>query len=129
MKVSVFAIFDTKAEAFGQPFFTQTAGLAARSFGQACSNTETDYNKYPLDFILYELGEYDDETGKIESLNPMEICSASQAIKAARKEAKAYEEKIREETLEENRKEFDPTIPEDAAERAINYRGPENAKK
>lgn len=105
-KIAIFAIYDTKAQAFGQPFFQQTAGLAARGFGQACLNTEGEFYKFPLDFTLYEIGVYDDETGKIESLHPMEICTAGQAIKTAGKEAQAYERTLREqqESLEQSEK-------------------------
>lgn len=86
MKTKVYAILDTKAEAFGQPFFMLTDGLATRAFTNAAMNPEGEFIKYPLDYILYQIGEYDDATAKLTSVHPVEILSAHAAIAVQRKQ-------------------------------------------
>jgi hypothetical protein len=65
MKLKVFTIYDAKAEAYLQPFFLSTKGQAIRSITEALANTEHQFAKYPQDFTLFELGEYDDSNGQM----------------------------------------------------------------
>ena len=66
MESKIYAIYDSKAEAFMQPFFSGTAGLALRTFADAANSPDTVIAKYPSDFELFELGVFDDQTGKFE---------------------------------------------------------------
>ena len=53
------------------------AALSERSFAEACANNQTDLFKYPKDFALYRIGEYDDATGEVQNLEPNKlICEA-----------------------------------------------------
>lgn len=61
----VFSIFDTKGEAFCLPFYKQTKGLAIRDFTDAIKDPQSPYSKYPSEFIMYEIGEYDDSSGSL----------------------------------------------------------------
>ena len=56
----MFTVFDSKADAYLQPFYMQTKGTAVRSFSESCNDPSTSFNKYPEDFTLFALGEYDD---------------------------------------------------------------------
>lgn len=67
MKLKMFTVHDVKAEAYLQPFFLHTKGQAIRSITEAVSNPEHQFAKYPADFTLFELGEYDDSNGQITS--------------------------------------------------------------
>jgi len=64
MEYKVFTVFDSKAAAYLQPFFTATTGLAIRSFQDAALNPEHQFNKHLGDYTLFEIGTYDDLTGK-----------------------------------------------------------------
>jgi hypothetical protein len=65
-----------------------TDGLAQRSFIQACLNPESEFGKYPLDYTLFRIGVYDDETSLIKSEAPPEmLITAAQAQIIAEKEA------------------------------------------
>lgn len=87
MKVNLYAIHDSKACAYANPFPMHTDGLAIRSFMQACLSQETNFSKYPLDFTLFRIGTYDDETSLIKSEAPPEmLLTASQALALAEKE-------------------------------------------
>lgn len=68
MKVKVFSIYDSKMEAFNQPFFMNASGAAIRAFSDMVNgDKETNVYKHPEDYTLFELGVYDDLEGKIES--------------------------------------------------------------
>lgn len=65
MLIKVFAVYDSKAEAYMQPFFMQSRGAAIRAFDSTVNNPETQFYKYPTDFTLFEIGEYDELHGKL----------------------------------------------------------------
>lgn len=66
MRQIMFAIFDTKAEAYMVPFFCPTVGLAERSFSASVNDTNHHFHTYAADFTLFELGHVDQTTGTIE---------------------------------------------------------------
>lgn len=83
MKVNLYSIHDAKAGVYLSPFPMQTHGMAQRAFMDALENPQTPMCKYPLDFSLFFIGVYDDETSIIVSeLPPEMIMNASQAKKA-----------------------------------------------
>lgn len=61
----IFAIYDNKAEAFMQPFYATTVGLALRIFADNVANPESIMHKNPNDFVIYEIGSFDDSTGEV----------------------------------------------------------------
>jgi len=63
--LTIFSIRDNKAEAFIQPFFSPTAATAIRSFESAVNDSNTDFHKYAGDYTLFQLGEWEPNTGKI----------------------------------------------------------------
>lgn len=63
----IYAIYDSKLEAYMQPFFMQSKGQAVRAFTDTVNDDKTQFWKHPEDFTLFELGEYDDSTGKVSS--------------------------------------------------------------
>lgn len=65
--MKMFSVYDKKAECFSPPFFMRATGLALRGFIDMINSGEkTQYSAHPEDFDLYELGEWNDETGKVE---------------------------------------------------------------
>jgi len=66
MKLKIFVIHDSKAEAYIQPFFQSTYGLAERMFTDEANNPESNICKHSEDFTLFYLGEFDQETGLME---------------------------------------------------------------
>lgn len=73
MQQKVFAVLDTQVKAFMQPFFSPTVGSATRAFRDAVNDPSTMLNKHPADYVLYEIGTWDDETGVIECQTPQQI--------------------------------------------------------
>mgnify|MGYP000426986884 CR=1 FL=1 len=70
MQKKVYSIHDTKAEAFIQPFFAPTDGLALRMFEDNVNNKDSQLNMHPEDFNLYQVGQWDDNKGLIEPETP-----------------------------------------------------------
>lgn len=69
MTFKAYTIWDSKAEAFCQPFFFPTKGAAIRAFQTTATDNKTQMNKYPGDYTLFEVGEFNDSTGVYENLH------------------------------------------------------------
>jgi hypothetical protein len=74
MKLNIFTIFDVKAHAYITPFYLPTIAMATRTFAD-CINSDThQFGKHPSDYILFHVGEFDDNKGKhilLPTLNPL----------------------------------------------------------
>lgn len=75
MKYPIYTIRDVKV-GFDTQFLPQISDDAAqRAFAMAINNPGTMLNFQPSDFELYKIGEFDTETGRIESVPvPEFIC-------------------------------------------------------
>lgn len=67
MKTKAFSVYDVKAKFYGKPVYQRNAAEAIRAFETECNAPESQLCKYPQDFVLFEIGEYDDETGILTS--------------------------------------------------------------
>ncbi len=84
MKLQVFSIFDAKAEAFIQPWYSQTIGTAIRSFEQAVNQEGHDFKKFSQDYTLFHLGDFDQTAGVFTQLkSPLSLGLAIHFIKPA----------------------------------------------
>lgn len=64
MILKMYSVFDTKAKLYGQPVAQVSKGVAIRQFMEAVnSDGNHPMCKYPEDFALFEIGEFDDATG------------------------------------------------------------------
>lgn len=83
MVLKVFSIRDAKAEVFNTPFFQKTHGEAERNFRTIVNDEKSTVNKFPEDFDLYYLGDYDDNTGKMETIDsPQHVIKAVQCVES-----------------------------------------------
>lgn len=69
-RLKIFAAFDAKVKTFANPFCVAHAGQALRSWEEHVNDGQSMPSKYPEDFALYELGEFDDQTGEISTSKP-----------------------------------------------------------
>lgn len=75
----IFAVRDVKADAFGNPFVAQHVGIAVRSLTDAVNdpNLATDIARHPADFVMYELGTFDESSGQIVPVEiPTQVATA-----------------------------------------------------
>ena len=76
MTEKIYSIKDTKI-GFGQPFTMINNAVAIRAFSNmAQAEQPNQVNTYPEDKELWELGEFDTETGKIKAIEPKYINKA-----------------------------------------------------
>lgn len=79
MRQEIFAVLDSKAAAFGIPFFAPNKEMAVRNFRFAVSDPNSTISKAPEDFTLYHLGGFDDGTAAIETFaQPVVLVTALQ---------------------------------------------------
>lgn len=67
--MKIFTVYDAKAEAYLQPFFSSTDGTAMRAFQAAATDAEHDFGKFAEDYTLFEIGQWDETEGSITMLD------------------------------------------------------------
>lgn len=72
----VFGVRDGKAVAFLQPFFSSANGSAIRAFSDAVNDGKSPISTHPEDYVLYELGSFDDNSGELIPLSPIKLLGA-----------------------------------------------------
>ncbi len=79
MKLEIFSVYDSKAQAYLPPFFLPMSGQATRIF-QNCANDKAHaFGANPLDYTLFHIGEFDDASGAIDSKTaPLNLGTAEQ---------------------------------------------------
>ena len=82
MKYRIVTIRDRAADVFGIPSFVMSLGAAVRSFGDEVNKKDgSPLSGHPEDFDLYELGEYDDDTGQFSQGIPRQIAVGKDLVK------------------------------------------------
>lgn len=60
----LYAVEDVKASMYRNPFFVEHEVMAVRGFAQAANDPQTEMYKYPDDFRLVFLADFDDVSGE-----------------------------------------------------------------
>jgi len=79
-KVSVFSIYDRAASVYGTPFYSHNKQTAMRSVSAEVNRQDptSTLSTSPSDFDLFELGEFDQDTGRFTTFeNPQFVFSCS----------------------------------------------------
>jgi hypothetical protein len=80
--MKVFTIFDSKVGAYLNPFFMRSKGEAIRALTISVNNSDHDFAKFPEDYTLFELGDYEEETAKFNLYpTPTSIGKAIEFVK------------------------------------------------
>lgn len=81
--MKIFSVHDSKAEAYLAPIYFRTKGEAIRAFETTCQDETSQFHKYPSDFTLVELGEFNETTSAITPLiAPLHLSHASEYKKS-----------------------------------------------
>jgi len=67
--VKAFAVYDSKAGAYMNPFFLPTVAMAIRSMTKAALDDGHDFHLYGGDYTLMEIGTWDPTSGVLEKLD------------------------------------------------------------
>ncbi len=74
-KLEIFTIFDSKAKAYLQPFFSLNVETAKREFSAAV-NGEGPFAQFAEDYALFSLGVFDQNEGDFDITIATHICNA-----------------------------------------------------
>lgn len=76
MRQYMFSIYDSKAEAYMQPFFAVEAGVAKREFGNLVADSSHPIGQHPEDYTLFVLANWNMGTGTVTPENaPLAIAN------------------------------------------------------
>lgn len=78
MKLKAFSVLDVKADMYAPPFFMQTVAHALRAFKATVNDNESAMSKFPEDFKLCQIGEFDQEQGVMVTEPPRSLGFASE---------------------------------------------------
>lgn len=81
LRLKIYSVYDSKAEAYNTPIFMRTHGEAIRSFESAVLDEKTDFHRHAEDYSLFHVGEFDTLTGNIESnVTPIPLSRAHEVL-------------------------------------------------
>lgn len=80
MIVHSYSLYDRKALSYSPPFFMASDGLALRALHDLVLDTSTTVGRHPSDFVLYRVGRWNDETGALEPLSPLQHVMDATAV-------------------------------------------------
>lgn len=76
----MFAVYDSKAATYCVPFSSVNLSTAIRDFASASNDPGTELNRNPLDYSLFHIGNFDEETGVLTSQVPCNLGMAAQFL-------------------------------------------------
>lgn len=76
--MKMYSVLDQKAEVFMRPVFHRAHGEALRAFEVEASNPESVMCRFPEDFILFYIGEFNEQNGAITVLEPISLARATE---------------------------------------------------
>lgn len=80
MILNAYTIYDTKGLIFAPPFFSVNHGTARRMLRDLANDPNTQIGRHPSDFVLYNLGTYDDQKGMFALLDIREHVADAAAL-------------------------------------------------
>lgn len=63
--MKMYSVYDSKVQAYDKPFILRNKAEAIRAWTAAVNDPQTMMSKYPADYILFEIAEWDDITGMV----------------------------------------------------------------
>lgn len=67
MELMLFSVLDTKVGLYARPFTARNKPEAMRSFGEIAKDASHPIGAHPEDYILYYIGIFSEQTGKVHS--------------------------------------------------------------
>lgn len=83
MLLKVYAVYDSKVEAYLNPFVMRSRGEALRGFESAVNDPQTSFCRHPADYTLFEIGEYDESSGLLKPHSVHVSCGVAVEFKRA----------------------------------------------
>lgn len=79
-KSKVYSIFDQKSLIYSHPFFLSQDGQAIRAFTDMVNDKSHDIGRHPQDYILFQTGEWCDQTGTFVNIDNKSLGVGSEYV-------------------------------------------------
>lgn len=73
MKLEIYSVYDSIAEAYITPFFLPNEGMALRTFGDMVNDQNHQFGKHPDQYTLFFFGEFDVSQGEFALENKVSL--------------------------------------------------------
>lgn len=80
MVISLYAVRDSYL-GYSMPIIRDNDSVASRAFEYDCLMENSPYKTRPECYSLFHIGFYDTDSSRVESIDPVFICSASDFIR------------------------------------------------
>ncbi len=81
MKSQMFVIYDSKANAYMQPWFLTTKPMAIRAFTDCIADPKHNFGAHPEDYTLFDIGTFDSQSAKIHWKTPVSLGNGLQYVR------------------------------------------------
>lgn len=79
MQLKMFSIYDLVTNVYQPPMFAHNAGDCMRIV-QNHMRQDNNLSRYPDNFVLFDVGTFDDSTGVITSEKPVQVVPISEIV-------------------------------------------------
>lgn len=69
----LFSIYDKKGQVYSNPSFFPNKSVALRALGELVNDGQSSVSKYPNDFNVWVVGEWDDQKGELNAYKKLEL--------------------------------------------------------
>lgn len=76
----IYSLYDKKSKLYGNTFTSVNDGTAIREMQQAVTSEGSVIQKYPSDYALYKVSEWDDESGMVQNADRQQVIELDQLI-------------------------------------------------
>lgn len=80
MKMNYYSVRDIKSATFNRPFVGLSIEQVKRSLYMSLLTQESEIAKFPEDFELYLIGEFDDQAGALVGQTPAMLCNIREIV-------------------------------------------------
>lgn len=83
MKHQMYSIYDKVSKVYILPFYQSNERVAIRSFVSGMMDSTHQLSQHPHDFVLFHMGEFDDESGLTvqEKAGPIRVLDGLEAMR------------------------------------------------
>ncbi len=81
MNTQMFVIYDSKANAYMQPWFLTTTPMAIRAFTDCIYDPKHNFGAHPEDYTLFSIGTFNDQDAKIHWKTPVSLGNGIEFVK------------------------------------------------
>lgn len=79
------AVYDIKGESYSPPQLFKTKGEAIRAMEQAVSSEDSMLAKYPSDYVMKHIGDWDERTANMSVFDPVHLIAGDELLASQKK--------------------------------------------